>query len=225
MSFQNINLNTLLRLCALPENLLIGELRNDLRNERDSLQGIESTARHFHYPWWYVAKLHVIGEADLRAETPVLIDANAYRKNLYPRLTEAFLRWFDELRRSINEPFAFTEERVHNRFSVPELQLTVKIDNLLTLRVGDSLRRCIYPYFSDSPPLSEKWARVGLWFMDQAFPNIPLSDVEILDVLRSRSFNAAYVALAGNEEAIFRAKYLDMLELWRSLRPDYGLVA
>jgi hypothetical protein len=225
MSIQIINLNKLLRLCALPENLLIGDLRDYLRSERDAAQGVESTARHFHYPWWSVAKLHVVGQADLRSETPVLVAANAYRKRLYPMLTEAFLSWFDELRRSSNESFGWVEERVHNHYPVPGLQLTVKVDNLLSLRIGDAVRRLVYPYYSEFPVLTDKWARVGIWLMRDALPRFPLDQMEILDVLRSRSFRGAELTLRSDEEAIFKTRFLRILELWRSLRTDYGLAA
>lgn len=225
MSIQFINLNKLLKLCALPENRLISDLRDDLRAERNSNLGAQSNARHFHYPWWSAAKLHVIGRADLRKDSRVLVDANPARKRLYPLLTEGFLRWFEDLRRSTNEPFGWTPERVHNHYAIPELQLTVKVDNLLSLQIGQSQHRLIYPYYSEFPPLNDRWARVGIWLMGNALAEFPTSQMSILDVLRSRSFGGADVMLTGEEEKIFKTRYLKMAELWTSLRPEYGLAA
>jgi hypothetical protein len=225
MSIQIINLNKLLRLCALPENELIAELRDDLRNERNKKLGLDSGGGHFHHPWWTVAKLHLVGKADLRAHLPLFVQANRYRKRLYPLLTEAFLRWADELRRSTNESIGPVEERVHNHYPVPGLELTVKVDNLLGLQIGENHHRLIYPYFSEEPALSEQWARVGLWLMQNALSGFQIAQMEILDVLRSHSFSGASLALRGNEEAVFKAKYRKMLELWTDLRPEYGLAA
>lgn len=225
MSIQIINLNKLLRLCALPENELISELRDDLRTERNKKLGLASGGGHFHHPWWTVAKLHVVGKADLRGHLPLFVEANPYRKRLYPLLTRAFIRWFDELRRSSNEPFGLIEERVHNHYPVPGLELTVKVDNLLGLQIGKNDHRLIYPYFSEDPPISEDWARVGLWLMQKALSGFQIDQMEILDVLRSRSFSGSTLALRGNEEALFKARYLRMLELWKNLRPEYGLAA
>lgn len=225
MSIQIINLNKLLRLCALRENVLISELRSDLRGERNKQLGIETGGGHFHHPWWTVAKLHVVGEANLREHLPLFLETNRSRRRLYPLLTDAFLKWFDELRRSTNARLTLIEERVHNHYPVPGLDLTVKVDNLLGLRIGGDAHRVIYPYFSEDPPLSEKWARVGLWLMHDALVGFQIARMEILDVLRSRSFKGDSLALKGDEEAIFKQKYLKMLELWRELRPDYGLAA
>ena len=144
---------------------------------------------------------------------------------MYPVLTDAFLRWFDELRRSKNERFLLIEERVHNHYPVPDLQLTVKVDNLLGLRIGGHDHRLIYPYFSEDPALPEGWARIGLWLMSKALSDYRVDQMEILDVLRSRSFSGASMRFRGDEETVFKTKFTTMFELWRGLRPDYGLAA
>ena len=51
MAISIINLNKLLRLCALPKNELITELRSDLRSERDKVLGKKSRGGHFQHPW------------------------------------------------------------------------------------------------------------------------------------------------------------------------------
>ena len=223
MSIQIINLNKLLRLCTLPENKLITELKADLNAERKKLDGQKSGGGHFHHPWWDVAKDHVIGEADLSESLPYLVAAGINRDRLYPMLTEAFLSWFDEFRRSTNMAIGISEEEVHKHYVVPRLGLTVKVDNLLALRLGHDSHRLIYPYFSEWPALPQDWARVGLWLMRDALVEFDITQMEILDVLRSRSFRGSSVFLRGDEEAIFAAKYRHMLSLWTEFRPLYGL--
>jgi hypothetical protein len=101
----------------------------------------------------------------------------------------------------------------------------VKVDNLLALKLGEDTHRLIYPYFAETPTLAENWARVGLWLMREALSEFDFTQMEILDVLRARSFRGSSVFLKGNEEAIFGAKYRQMFDLWKELRPAYGLKA
>jgi hypothetical protein len=223
MSIQIINLNKLLLLCALPENKLITALKADLNAEREKLIGRKSGGGHFHYPWWEVAKGHVVGDADLGEMLPLLIAGGINRDRLYPLLTEAFLRWLDEFRRSTNLPVNINEEEVHKHYMVPEMGLTVKVDNLLALKLGEDTHRLVYPYFAETPALADEWARVGLWLMREALSEFDFTQMEILDVLRARSFRGSSVFLRGNEEAAFAAKYKRMLGLWKKLRPEYGL--
>jgi hypothetical protein len=81
----------------------------------------------------------------------------------------------------------------------------------------------VYPYFAETPILPEEWARVGLWLMREALSEFDFTQMEILDVLRAKSFRGSAVFLKGNEEALFSAKYRHMLQLWKEFRPDYGL--
>jgi hypothetical protein len=223
VSIQIINLNKLLSLCALPENKLITALKSDLNAERKKLAGRKSGGGHFHHPWWDVAKDHVIGEADLEESLPFLIAGGINRDRLYPMLTEAFLRWLDEFRRTTNLVISVSEEEVHKHYAVPGMGLTVKVDNLLALRLGEDNHRLVYPYFTETPVLSEEWARVGLWLMREALSEFDFTQMEILDVLRSRSFRGSSVFLRGNEESLFAAKYQRMVQLWTHFRPEYGL--
>lgn len=224
MTIKVINLSKLLRLCALPENLLKGELRDDLRKERDKLRGKKKKGGgHFHYPWWDAAKGHALGLCDLPEQTEVLVEASDQRKRLYPLLTEAYLRWLEHLRRSTNQALNWSEEQVHNHYAVPGMDLTVKVDNLLALKLGEDHHKLIYPYFCEEPILTERWARVGLWLMRDALSKYDPVDMEILDVLRARSFSGGSVFLKGDERAIFSDRYDKIRSKWHELRPEYGL--
>lgn len=222
MSIKVINLNKLLYLCGLPENKLISELRNDLRTERNKILGRKVGGGHFHYPWWDSAKDHTVGLEDLRSATDRLINVSG-RKRLYPLLTEGFLRWFEMFRRDTNLTIGWREEQVHAHYVVPGMELTVKVDNILALKLGEDQHRLVYPYFSEYPALEEKWARVGLWLMSDALAEFELSGMEILDVLRGRSFSGSSTFLRGDEEALFAVRYELILTLWEELRPEYDL--
>lgn len=113
------------------------------------------------------------------------------------------------------------EERVHNRYPVPGLELTVKVDNLLGLKIGDDRHRLVYPYFSEKPVLSEKWARIGLWLMSEALSDFSVTEMEILDVLRGQSFSGKSVFFTGDEEAIFARRFTEMVEERERLRMEY----
>jgi hypothetical protein len=224
MTIKVINLNKLLRLCALAENKLIGELRDDLRKERDKLRGKKKKGGgHFHYPWWDAAKDHALGLCDLTEQTKLLVEASDQRHRLYPLLTEAYLRWLEYTRRSTNQALSWSEEQVHTHYAVPGMELTVKVDNLLALKLGEDHHRLIYPYFCEEPILSERWARVGLWLMKDALSKYDPVDMEILDVLRARSFSGGSVFLKGDEQAIFARRYREIVKMWQELRPEYGL--
>lgn len=223
MTIRVINLNKLLKLCMIPENELISELRSDLRSERDKQLGIKSGGNHFHYPWWSAAKLHVMGIADLNIQTALLVTASKQRRRLYPLLTSGFLTWLQHLRRTTNQRIGWREEQVHTHYVVPGLDLTVKVDNLLALQVGEDRHKLVYPYFTEDPALNDTWGRIALWLMREALPGYDLAGMELLDVHRSRSFSGASLFLKGDEEALFEAKFTAIATRWEQLKPEYGL--
>lgn len=223
MAIKVINLSKLLRICSLPDNKLTSELRDDLRKERDKLLGKRKSGGHFHYPWWDAAKGHALGLCDLAEQTSLLVEASGQRQRLYPLLTESFLQWLERLRRSTNLTLAWSEEQVHNHYVVPGMDLTVKVDNLLALKLGEDRHKLIYPYFCEEPILSERWARIGLWLMGDALTKHDPVDMEILDVLRARSFSGGSVFLKGDERAIFEHRYEAIRKRWDELKPEYGL--
>lgn len=223
MTIKVIHLNKLLKLCALQEKGLISALRADLRLERSKADGEEAGGGDFHGPFWSDAKMHVMGAVYLTGQTVLRIDKHPGRKRLYPLLEEGFLKWFEGLKRGTNETVTWLPESVHNHHEIPEFDLIVKVDNLLGLKIGSDKHRLVYPYFSERPLLSEKWARVGLWLMAEALPTFSVTDMEILDVLRGVSFAGATVFLKGDEEAAFGDRYGEVLQLWNELKPEYGL--
>lgn len=92
----------------------------------------------------------------------------------------------------------------------------MKVENLLSLKVGDDKYRYVYPYFSDRPALTPDAARLGLWLMSRALPDYSVEDLRILDVLRGEAYSVDKHPLTGNEEEMFTLNYRRILREWRS---------
>lgn len=221
MSLEKIHLRKLLQLFYLPEGKRKSILRADIRNEIAKASGIESDGGDFHAPFWTDAKKHVGGTVDLREQAHLRIIKNKARGRLYPLLAAGFLKWWDEKRRWRNEPFEIISQSVKFQLSISELNVVVKVENLLAVKVGDQFNRIVYPYFAEQPVLQEEGGRIGLWLLGQALATYPIDDLRILDVLRSASFATVDYPLRGNEEEIFLRRYAHVLAEWNELRKDY----
>ena len=223
MTVRVMNLNKLIRICASNESATTAALREDLRNERDNLIGLPTGGGHFQHPWWKAAKDHAVGLCDIESETALLIEALDRRKRLYPIYTNSFLKWLENLKRGTNYQLTWLPEHINTHYVVPGLELTVKVDNLLALRIGPDQHKLVYPYFSEKPPLNSIWARVALWLMSDALSEYSRTDMEILDVVRGLGHSGASVFLKGDEEHIFKERYTALVKEWISLRPQYNL--
>ena len=223
MTPKSMNLSKLLKLFELNEAQLTTALRSELRTERRKALDIDDDGGgDFHVPFWSDAKLHVMGLVELLKQVEVRVDASKQRKRLYPLLARGFLLWLDNLRRGTNRKIGFEPISAHNHFEFAELGLTLKVDNLLCVKIGEDRYRLVYPYFSEKPVLGAKWARVGLWAMTEALENYSYTDMEILDVLRGNSYSGLNFSLKGDEEALFISKYREIKAKWDELRPEYG---
>lgn len=222
MSLERIHLRKLLTLIYLPKAQRISALRSDIRDSIKKDNGFKSNGGDFHVPFWTDAKMHAAGNGDLTLLTQERIDANKRsRWRLYPPLAKGFLTWWNEKRRWINEPFQILEQSVKAQFVVEPLGCVVKVENLLSVQIGDSSHRLVYPYFSEEPELSEEAVRIGLWLMAKALHYFEVTSFRILDVLRSESFGTLDYPLHGDEEALFLREYKLLLDDWQTLRKDY----
>lgn len=79
----------------------------------------------------------------------------------------------------------------------------------------------IYPYFAPDPELSVEAARLGLWLLTTALPNVPRDELRILDVIRGTTYSIDRNPLQGDEEEVFRFKYNAALNRWNELRAEY----
>lgn len=220
MSLEKIHLRTLLRIFYANERLRRRLLLTDIRTELSKEAKEGGDGGDFHGPFWADARKHVLGIGDLHELTRVRIERNRRRQNLYPRLRDGFLGWWNEKRRWRNEPFAELNEKLSAKYMFEKLDAVVKVENLLGLIGGDGSKRLIYPYFSDEPILPTEGARLGLWLMTKTFPHHQPEDLRILDVLRGSSFGIGDLPLQGNEQAIFATRYEAALVQWNSLKED-----
>jgi hypothetical protein len=219
MSLERIHLRKILSLMYSDDRRRRAALKRDIYEDRRGAS-MDSGGGDFHTAFWSDAKLHARGEGDLPSLTVERIVANKRKRRLYPLLGEGFLRWWNERRRWINEPFQVLERSVRARYSVPRLGCTVKVENLFSVQMADGSFRLIYPYFSEYPELEEEAARIGHWVMGKALPNYDSGGFRILDVLRAHSFRAEEHPAQGDEEAIFSRRYAQLLNERRALEEE-----
>jgi len=221
MAINNISLRKLLRLFYMTPPQLTAALRADIRNEISKANGTQSSGGDFHIPFWSDAKEHVAGVSNLSEQTKIRVAKNRARQRLYPLLELGFLQWWNEKRRWSNQEFEFLSDAVKGRFQEPNLDVIVKIENILALKIDDDTNRLIYPYFSEEPRLQAEGARIALWLLSNTFENFQIEDMRVLDILRSESFSISEAPLQGNEEDLFLTRYRHVQERWVFLREDY----
>jgi hypothetical protein len=211
----------LLRYFYLPNNQRIALLRSDIRSEIARAAGATAEGGDFYVPFWADAKAHVAGEADLLARVEERIESNERRARLYPELASGFLAWWNERRRWRNEPFEVLSDNVRTQLVIPELEAIIKVENILSLRIGDESHRIIYPYFSEEPPLPEEGRRFALALMHEALPNFALDDLRVLDILRASSYGIIDHPLLGDERQQLVRQYQALIDQWEALYEEY----
>ena len=218
MTIKLIHLRKFLQFCSLDkkslERALKKEIYADLKRE-DKLD--ESTPMDFYGCFWADAKNSVLHGLNLDLATADRIVKNRNRKRLYPILKKGFYDWWLDELRGTNLLVSPEETSVHARFTIPNTEITMKIENFLALKIGTEQYRLIYPYFSEKPPLQDKWIRIGLWLLNQALPQFGPEPMRMLDVQRGIGYSIISNPRTGNEQAELQAKCLEILSLWRDL--------
>jgi hypothetical protein len=220
MAINRLPLRKLLQLMYAPPNLRTRKLREDIRNEIAKGEGIDLGGPDFFSPFWRSAKDHVFGVADLHDAVDQHIAINYRRRRLYRMLREGFLLWWNERRRWTNEPFV-PADTLKGTFTNERLDLAVKVGNIMSVQDGNGENHFIYPYFSESPALTSEVARVGLWIMNQVFPNVPEADLRILDVIRGENFSLESAPIQGDELDILTTRFRFLSSEWDRLRDEY----
>lgn len=197
----------------MDEKQLSSELKKDIRAQNNITGG----GRDFFGPFWRDVKDHIKGISDLTDQTAIRINDSIYRKNLYPKLRDGFLLWWDNKRRWSNEKVSFLHNSVKGHYFTSKFDTSIKIENLLSLKLGNHTKKLIYPYFSETPKLTDESARVGLWLMKESLNEYDLEDIRILDVIRGKSFSISDTPLVGNEEFLFLKSYGHILSLREKL--------
>jgi hypothetical protein len=220
MSLEVIHLRKLLKLLYSEPNRRVAALRSDIRDDISRELGASSGGGDFYGPFWRDAKDHVFGISDLHQTTKSRIESNAGRANLYPRLRDGFLLWWNERRRWTNEPF-IQAQLFNSVYRHPTLNVQVKVENILSVRGSRKDDHFIYPYFSPDPVLNDESARLGLWIISESLVQVPVEELRILDVMRGQNFSLERSPLHGNEQNIFERKFLELAEEWAALRTEY----
>ncbi len=210
MSISHIHLRKLLKIMFLPERQRRSALRADIREERAREAGDEAGGGDFYAPFWADARHHAFGRDDLHTMVQTRIQANGRRANLYPRLRDGFLRWWNERRRWTNVPFQ-PGRQLKAHFDFADLQSTVKIDSILSVRDAQGVEHYVYPYFAPEPALSEEAARLGLWLLIESLGEAPEAEIRILDVIRGQTFSIDRHPLVGHEQQNFVQRYRALL--------------
>lgn len=220
MSLNQIHLRKLLKILYSEPNRRISALRSDIREDIARANGDLTGGGDFYGPFWADAKSHALGLTDLHATTDARIASNSGRANLYPRLRDGFLLWWEERRRWTNQPFQ-QAAIVKRRYNFPGIDAVVKVDNILSIEDALGHLHFTYPYFSPEPTLSLEAGRIGLWLLIQALPEVNQNEIRILDVIRGRPFSLDRNPLEGNEQSIFTQRYSEALNQWQELRREY----
>ncbi|NYD89004.1 hypothetical protein [Sphingomonas melonis] len=216
MALDRVHLRKLLYLFLLSEKRRLSEIRSDALQTMERRDEGPSPGADFHAPFWRDAKIHAAGLDDLHTLTSQTMAKGKFRKRLYPLLRDGFLLWWNEKRRWINEPIESLPKSIKSTFGFAEIEGVVKVENLLSLKIGDDRFRYVYPYFCEKPPMDAETARLGLWLMSEALPDLPLAEMRILDVLRGEAYSPDIYPLIGNEEEVFALRYRRILREWRN---------
>ncbi len=220
MSLHSIHLRKLLKFLYLQGQPRVSAFRSDIRDDLARDRDEPAGGGDFYGPFWRDAKDHVFGIADLRVQTRLRVAANSGRANLYSRLRDGFLTWWDERRRWTNEPFR-QAEALRRVCRLPGVNLEIKIANILSVRDGNGEDHFVYPYWFPEPAMTEEMGRIALWTLTIAFPNIDHAALRVLDVIRGQTYSLDRTPLQGNESAIFQRRFRDALAEWERLRCDY----
>ncbi|MBR7653329.1 hypothetical protein [Brucella oryzae] len=212
MPLERIHLHKILKLLFSSAPQRRSLLLRDLRLERAKEEGREANGPDFYTPFWSDVRAHIFGGNDLHESTEGRIIANPRsRKDLYPKLRDGFLRWWIERRRWTNEPFR-PGRHLKSSYTFAELGATVKVEGVLSVRDARSAEHFIYPYFGSDPALSDEAAKLGLWLLIQALPEVLPTEIRILDIIRGQTFSVDRLPLSGNEEAKFQEQYRKLID-------------
>jgi hypothetical protein len=131
MSVRSISLRKLIIILFSPANRRVSGIRKDIREDMNRSPDATAGGGDFYAPFWSDAKDHVFGLSDLHASVAGRIESNDRRGNLYPRLRDGFLLWWDQRRRWTNEPFRKAQPQ-RARFPFPGIDAVVRIDSILS---------------------------------------------------------------------------------------------
>lgn len=220
MPINNLTLRKALKLAFSEAAPRRSDIRAIIRADIARERGSEKGGGDFYSPFWSDAKQHALGLSDLHGDTVNRIQANPGRANLYPQLRDGFLLWWGQRRRWTNAPY----EQGHNHFNqvlIPQIDMTIRVENLMSVIDGRGDEYVVYPYFFPDPNVTDAMARIGLWALSTTLSDVPPSKIRLLDVLRGQAFSLERNPLQGNEEEVFVAHLATILSEHEDLRLEY----
>ena len=176
---------------------------------------------NFHVPFWSDCKDHVFERGHLPDLSKGRVAANSRRQRLYPELSNGFLVWWASERSKFNQDVREIPEQVRGECGFVDIGGVIRVENLLTFRVGGVRRRFVYPYFSEIPVLSTDAARLGLAIVSTALSKFDPQVIQILDVLRSREFRYRTADMTGNELDLVQNEYGRILKIWQGFVDEF----
>ena len=200
MTLEDIHLRKALRFLASPGSSQRTLLRRDIREEREVREG---GGGDFYSPFWADAKNHAAGNSNLHETTEARVEANYRRRNLYPPLRDGFLQWWqDQTNRWGNQAHRLLEVSRRGAFDIAELGCHIKVHNILTFEVGTA-QRLVYPYWFHDPALGERYGRIALACLAQAFPDDDPRTFKVLDVERGQVYSGNELPVAADDFRLF----------------------
>jgi hypothetical protein len=220
MSLEKINLRKLLQLFVSDARQQRSLLLADIRNERAKEARENDDGGDFYSPFWADVKDHAASRSNIIEQTEIRIGKNKTRARLYPQLRDGFIEMWNEKMRWRNEPYEFAPQSVKAQLLIRELGATIKIENTASIIAWDSSHRIIYPYFYETPPLTDAAARFGFWALKQALPDYDINDFRIIDFIRRNYIRSADIGMHGDEGTQFVQRYGELLRQWRRLKKE-----
>jgi hypothetical protein len=220
MSLEKINLRKLLQFFVADARKQRSLLLADIRNERAKETRDSNDGGDFYTPFWSDVKDHAARRSDIVEQTKVRISKNKARARLYPLLRDSFSEMWNEKMRWRNEPYEFAPQSIKAQLQLRELRALIKIENTASMITWDGSNRIIYPYFYETPPLTEQGARLGFWVLKEALPNHDINDFRIIDFIRRNYVRPIDISMRGDEGAVFIEKYRELLRQWRRLKRE-----
>lgn len=220
MSLEKINLRKLLQFFVADARKQRSLLLADIRNERAKETRESDDGGDFYSPFWADVKDHAAGRSNITEQTETRISKNNTRARLYPQLRDSFIEIWNEKMRWRNEPYEFAPKSIKAQLLIRELGAIIKIENTASIIAWDGSRRIMYPYFYETPPLTDDSARLGFWALKEALPDYDMNDFRIIDFIRRNYTRPTDIGMRGDEKTQFIQRYRELLRQWRQLKKD-----
>jgi hypothetical protein len=220
MSLEKIHLRKLLQIFVADARKQRSLLLEDIRKERAKEAQDNDDGGDFYSPFWADVKDHAAHRSNIIEQTEIRIGKNKNRGRLYPQLRDSFIEMWNEKMRWRNEPYEFAPKNIKAQLPIKDLSAIVKIENTASIIAWGGSHRIMYPYFYETPPLTDDGARLGFWALKEALPDHGINDFRIIDFIRRNYIRPADIGMHGDEATQFIQRYKELLRQWRRLKEE-----